>query len=72
MSGDLQRQLGSNLRAHRLANGLSQEELADAIGVHRTYVGGLERGERNVTLQTVERLAERLGVRPVDLLTGRS
>jgi transcriptional regulator with XRE-family HTH domain len=72
MSGDLQRQLGSNLRAHRLANGLSQEELADAIGVHRTYVGGLERGERNVTLQTVERLAERLGVLPVDLLTGRS
>ena len=68
MEGDLQRRLGERLRAQRAARGLSQEALADALGVHRTYIGGLERGERNVTLRTVERLAERLGVDPMDLL----
>ncbi len=71
MPGQLQRQLGTNLRAQRLARGLSQEEFADTLGVHRTYVGGLERGERNVTLQTVERLADRLKVSPEALLTDR-
>ena len=53
----------------RLARGLSQEGFADLLGVHRTYMGGLERGERNVTLRTVERLAQRLGV-PADELLG--
>jgi transcriptional regulator with XRE-family HTH domain len=61
VEGDLQRRLGRNLRAHRLAQGLSQEAFADLLGIHRTYIGGLERGERNVTLRTVERLAGRLG-----------
>ncbi len=70
MEGDLQRQLGRGLRAHRKARGLSQEEFADVAGVHRTFIGGLERGERNVTLQTVERLADRLHVDPMDLLSG--
>ena len=68
MPGDLQRTLGLNFRAHRLARGLSQEEFADFFGYHRTYVGGLERGERNLTLRTLERLAERLEVDPVELL----
>jgi transcriptional regulator with XRE-family HTH domain len=71
MEGDLQRRLGERLRAERAARGLSQEALADTLGVHRTYIGGLERGERNVTLQTVERLAERLGVDPMALLGDR-
>jgi len=61
VEGDLQRRLGRNLRARRLARGLSQEAFADLLGIHRTYIGGLERGERNVTLRTVERLAGRLG-----------
>lgn len=60
--GDLQRIVGKNLRAHRLALGLSQEAFADRLGVHRTYLGGLERGERNLTLQSLERLAQQLGV----------
>lgn len=60
--GELQRRLGANLRAERLARGQSQEAFAEVLGVHRTYMGGLERGERNVTLQTIERLAERLEV----------
>lgn len=67
MVGELQRRLGANLRAERLDRGLSQEAFADVLGVHRTYMGGLERGERNVTLQTIERLADRLGVDPASL-----
>lgn len=68
MEGDLQRQLGRGLRAMRERADLSQEAFADLLGIHRTYIGGLERGERNVTLQTVERLAGRLGVTPLALL----
>lgn len=60
--------MGRNLRALRLAKGLSQEAFAEQIGVHRTYVGSLERGERNVRLQTVENLAATLGVDPLALL----
>ena len=70
MEGDLQRRFGERLRAERIARKLSQEALADVLGVHRTYIGGLERGERNVTLRTVERLAQRLGVEPLDLIDG--
>jgi transcriptional regulator with XRE-family HTH domain len=68
VEGDLQRRLGHRLRAYRQRRGLSQEAFADVLGVHRTYMGGLERGERNLTLRSVERLAERLGVEPSDLL----
>lgn len=70
VEGDLQRQLGRGLRALRRTRGLSQEAFADVLGVHRTYIGGLERGERNVTLRTVERLAERLEVDALVLLGG--
>ena len=68
MEGDLQRRLGRNLRSLRKAKGLSQEVFADTLGIHRTYMGGLERGERNVTLKTVERIAAAVGVDPADLL----
>lgn len=68
MEGDLQRLVGRRLRAHRHGLGVSQEKLADDLGVHRTYVGILERGEHNLSLQTVERLAEQLGLEPRDLL----
>ena len=68
MEGDLQRLLGANLRRYRLAHGLSQEAFADVVGVHRTYMGGLERGERNLTLRSVERIAAQLGVEPLALL----
>ncbi|MGH9090124.1 MAG: helix-turn-helix domain-containing protein [Acidimicrobiales bacterium] len=70
MEGDLQLRLGRNLRVRRVAEGLSQEGFADVLGVHRTYMGGLERGERNVTLRTIERLADRLGTTALDLLNG--
>lgn len=68
MEGDLQRVAGVNIRAYRKKLDVSQEELADTLGVHRTYMGGVERGERNLTLRSLERLAERMGVDPVDLL----
>ncbi len=60
--------LGRNLRRHRRSLGLSQEEFAEVLGVHRTYVGGIERGERNVSLRSLERYAERLGLDPLGLL----
>jgi transcriptional regulator with XRE-family HTH domain len=68
MEGDLQRTVGANLRAYRAAQGLSQEAFADLLGFHRTYMGGIERGERNLTLKSLERIAERLGVDPLTLL----
>ena len=68
MEGELQRIVGRNLRAHRERQGLSQEAFAEAVGVHRTYMGGLERGERNLTLRSVERIAEKIGVDPVALM----
>jgi transcriptional regulator with XRE-family HTH domain len=67
--GQLQRTVGTNLRRLRTERGLSQEAFADVLGFHRTYVGGVERGERNLTLRTVERLADILDVDPLDLLT---
>lgn len=66
--GDLQKAVGANLRAYRQDRGLSQEKFAEVLGVHRTYMGGLERGERNLTLRSLERIAARLAVEPVSLL----
>lgn len=57
-----------NVRRLRNERGLSQEELAEAAGVHRTYVGMIERGEKNVTIYNIERIALALGVRPGSLL----
>lgn len=66
--GDLQKTLGRNLREFRTARGLSQEQFAEVLGVHRTYMGGVERGERNLTLRSVERIAQRIDVDPLSLL----
>ncbi len=67
--GDLQRIVGENLRRYRASRGLSQEAFADLLGYHRTYVGGLERGERNLSLQSVERVAATISVDALILLT---
>ncbi|MEH3138783.1 MAG: helix-turn-helix transcriptional regulator [Mycobacterium kyogaense] len=68
MEGKLQRAVGRNLRRIRLERGYSQEAFADYMGVHRTYMGAVERGERNLTLQTLERIADFLEVDPKELL----
>jgi transcriptional regulator with XRE-family HTH domain len=68
MEGDLQHTLGDNLRTYRQARGLSQEAFADELGVHRTYMGGIERGERNLTLKSLERIASRIDLDPLALL----
>ena len=57
-----------NVRRRRLTLGLSQEALAELAGVHRTYVGMLERGEKNVTIYNIERIALALGLQPQELL----
>ncbi len=61
---------GDQVRAVRLQRGLSQVDLADASGLHRTYVGGVERGERNLTLTNMGRLARALEVSLADLVQG--
>jgi transcriptional regulator with XRE-family HTH domain len=68
MEGDLQKTFGRNLRNVRKSKGLSQEHFAELIGVHRTYMGGVERGERNLTLKSVERIAARINMDPLTLL----
>lgn len=58
-----------NLREARLACGYSQEVLAERAELHRTYVGSVERGERNVSIDNMERLAKAVGRELRDLLT---
>ena len=59
---------GEVVRSYRKAAELSQEDLADLAEIHRTYIGGIERGERNPTLLMIYRLAEALKISPVQLL----
>ncbi len=59
-----------NLRKIRLEKGLSQEALADLADLHRTYIGSVERGERNISIDNIERLAKALGCQVIDLLRG--
>lgn len=57
-----------HLRRARLTKGLSQEELAELANLHRTYVGSVERAERNVSIDNMERLAQALGCHIAELL----
>lgn len=61
-------QLARNLRLLRATKGLSQEALADLAGLHRTYVGSVERGERNISIDNIVKLADALNVMAADLI----
>ena len=67
---EIQRRLGERVRKLRGRQGWSQEDLADNCGLHRTYVGSVERGERNVTLHSLDTLAQALEVTIADIVQG--
>jgi transcriptional regulator with XRE-family HTH domain len=62
------RAFGRRMRGFREDAGLSQEALADLAGIHRTYVGSVERGERNVALDNINRIASALNISPARLV----
>ena len=65
---EIKRWVGDKVRELREAKGWSQEELGFKSGLHRNYVGRIERGEQNIAVVNVAKLAKALGVRPRDLL----
>jgi len=67
---DIQRKVGATIRRLRLKRGWSQDVFADRSGLHRAHIGEIERGESNVTLQTLKIIADTLQVRIVDLVKG--
>ena len=68
MKKDILVKFGKQIRKERLKLELSQEEFAARVGVHRTYVGMVERAEKNITLINIERFAKALGKKPDELL----
>lgn len=60
--------LGQAVRRLRKAKGFSQEGFADEVGLHRTYMGSIERGEQNLTIRNIVRVADHLGILPSQLL----
>lgn len=68
MSSILREILANNIRELRLSKQLSQEELADICGLHRTYISDIERGNRNVSIDNIEKIAKGLDVDPSVLL----
>jgi transcriptional regulator with XRE-family HTH domain len=62
-----QKRLGAVIRKYRQAKELSQENLADLVGVHRTYMGSIERGERNISLLNIRRIAAALNLDPSEM-----
>jgi transcriptional regulator with XRE-family HTH domain len=64
----LRKYFANNLRRERKGRKLTQEALAHDANLHRTYIGSIERGERNVSIDNIERLARALRIEPADLL----
>ncbi len=59
---------GQQVREERIRQGYSQEELAELANVHRTYIGMIERAEKNITLKNIEKIANALKIKPEELL----
>lgn len=61
---------GERIKEERLKQKLSQEQLASKAGVHRTYIGMIERAEKNITLETIEKIAKALNLSIFDIFKG--
>lgn len=68
-TSDINAVFAANVRRYREMAGLSQENLANSCGLHRTYISALERGKRNISLNNVQKIAEALSVSPGELLS---
>jgi transcriptional regulator with XRE-family HTH domain len=64
-----EKRIGAAIRSHRVVKNWSQEELAFECGLHRTYIGAVERGEKNLTLKNLVRLARALEVSASEIMT---
>ena len=64
---DILKRFGERIRNLRQGLGISQEELANRAGLHRTYIGAIERGEKNLSLRNIEKLANALQIEIMDL-----
>lgn len=60
--------IGANIKHYRASIGLSQEKLAELAGLHRTYVGAVERGERNISAKNIAKIAAALGIEAYQLM----
>lgn len=69
MSKRILEKFGEKVREERLKQELSQEEFASRVGVHRTYIGMIERAEKNITLENIEKIAKALKININELLT---
>lgn len=69
-SSKLRKAFGKRVRELRLEQRYSQESFADEVGVHRTYIGSVERGEQNISLDNIARLAKTLGISISSLFKG--
>jgi transcriptional regulator with XRE-family HTH domain len=67
--GKLRQVLARNIRSLRDKQGITQEELAHRARIHRTYMSSVERAQRNIAIDNIERIAAGLGVRPKELLS---
>ncbi len=65
--GDVRTRFGVRVRQLRTERGWSQEAFADMAGLHRTYIGSIERGEQNISLENIQKLASTLGVSLAEL-----
>jgi transcriptional regulator with XRE-family HTH domain len=66
---DIIKLVAKNIKKYRKSRGYSQEKLAELANLHRTYIGSVEREERNLSLKNLQRIANALGVEPYKLLT---
>ena len=69
MKRDIKKVIGANIKRYRQELGLSQEDLANKADLHRTYIGGVERGERNITVESLQRITDALGVLITDIVS---